>query len=65
MVDRNAALMVKDEMVKARLFDQIISLAKNEAKQNELAQNISAFAVKDADVKIAGSILKIIGAIKV
>jgi len=65
LVDRNAALMVKDEMVKARLFDQIISLAKNEAKQNELAQNISAFAVKDADVKIAGSILKIIGAIKV
>ena len=65
LVDRNAALMVKDEMVKARLFDQIISLAKNEAKQNELAQNISAFAVKDADVKIAGSILKTIAAIKV
>jgi UDP-N-acetylglucosamine--N-acetylmuramyl-(pentapeptide) pyrophosphoryl-undecaprenol N-acetylglucosamine transferase len=65
LVDRNAALMVKDEMVKARLFDQIISLAKNEAKQNELAQNISAFAVKDADVKIAGSILKTIASIKV
>ena len=37
---------------------------KDEAKQNELAQNIAVFAVKDADIKIAGSILKTIGAIK-
>ena len=49
--------MVKDEMVKARLFDEIISLAKDEVKQNELAQNIAAFAVKDADENIATSIL--------
>jgi len=64
LVDRNAALMVKDEMVQARLFDEMISLAKDEAKQNELAQNIAAFAVEDADVKIAGSILKTIEVIK-
>jgi len=58
LVDRNAALMVKDDMVNARLFTEITSLAKDEGKQKQLANNIAAFAVKDADEKIASSILK-------
>jgi UDP-N-acetylglucosamine--N-acetylmuramyl-(pentapeptide) pyrophosphoryl-undecaprenol N-acetylglucosamine transferase len=57
LVERNAALMVKDEMVNARLFTEITSLAKDEVKQKELANNIAAFAVKDADKKIAGEIM--------
>ena len=57
LVDRNAALMVKDDMVNARLFSQITSLAKDKEKQKELANNIAAYAVKDADKKIASSIL--------
>ena len=61
MVDRNAALMVKDEMVNARLFTEITSLAKDESKQKELANNIAAFAVKDAAKKVAEEILKSIG----
>lgn len=62
LVERNAALMVKDEMVKARLFDEIISLAKDEAKQKDLANNIAGFAVRDADKKIATSILETLNA---
>ncbi len=58
LVNKNAALMVKDEMVNARLFTEIISLAKDESKQKELSNNIAAFAVKDADKKIAEEILK-------
>ncbi len=58
LVERDAALMVKDEMVKARLFSEIVSLAKDELKQKELKDNISAFAVKNADKKIAEEILK-------
>ena len=58
LVDRNAALMVKDDMVNARLFTEITSLAKDEGKQKQLANNIAVFAVKDADEKIASSILK-------
>jgi len=61
LVDRHAALMIKDEMVNARLFTEITSLAKDEAKQNELKKNIAAFAIKDADKKIAEEILKSIG----
>ncbi len=57
LVERDAALMVKDEMVNARLFTEITSLAKDESKQKILANNIAAFAVKDADRKIAGEIL--------
>lgn len=57
LVDRNAALMIKDEMVKSRLFSEITSLAKDKNKQQELANNIAAFAVKDAAIKIAGEIL--------
>jgi UDP-N-acetylglucosamine--N-acetylmuramyl-(pentapeptide) pyrophosphoryl-undecaprenol N-acetylglucosamine transferase len=61
LVERNAALMIKDEMVNARLFSAITSLAKDENKQNELSNNIAAFAVKNADKKIAEEILKNIG----
>jgi UDP-N-acetylglucosamine--N-acetylmuramyl-(pentapeptide) pyrophosphoryl-undecaprenol N-acetylglucosamine transferase len=61
LVERNAALMVKDEMVNARLFTEITSLAKDEEKQKKLSNNIAAFAVKDADKKIAEEILKSIG----
>ncbi len=58
LVERDAAIMIKDEMVSARLFSEITSLAKDESKQKKLENNIAAFAVKDADKKIAEEILK-------
>ncbi len=58
LVDRHAALMVKDDMVKARLFTEITGLAKDESKKKQLADSIAAFAVKDADKKIAEEILR-------
>jgi UDP-N-acetylglucosamine--N-acetylmuramyl-(pentapeptide) pyrophosphoryl-undecaprenol N-acetylglucosamine transferase len=61
LVERDAALIVKDDMVKARLFNEITSLAKDEEKQQTLSNNIAVFAVKDADKKIAVEILKSIG----
>ena len=61
LVERDAAIMVKDEMVKARLFAEITSLAKDKIKQEKLSNNISAFAIKNADKKIAEEILKSIG----
>ncbi|MEO8712288.1 MAG: glycosyltransferase, partial [Parafilimonas sp.] len=61
LVERKAALMVKDEMVNTRLFTEITSLAKDQSKQKELSNNIAAFAVKDAAKKIAEEILKSIG----
>lgn len=60
LVNRHAAVMVKDDRVQTKLFDEIISLANDEARQQQLATNISTLAVKDADVKIATAILRLI-----
>jgi UDP-N-acetylglucosamine--N-acetylmuramyl-(pentapeptide) pyrophosphoryl-undecaprenol N-acetylglucosamine transferase len=60
LVERDAAIMVKDEMVKARLFNEITSLAKDKIKQKKLSDNIAAFAVKNADKKIAEEILRLL-----
>lgn len=58
LVERDAAIMVRDEMVNARLFSEITSLAKDKIKQQKLSNNISAFAVKNADKKIAEEIIR-------
>jgi UDP-N-acetylglucosamine--N-acetylmuramyl-(pentapeptide) pyrophosphoryl-undecaprenol N-acetylglucosamine transferase len=60
LVKRNAALMVKDNEALDKVVPMIIELAKDDAKQQELRANISAFAILDADKKIAEQVLKII-----
>ncbi len=62
LVDRNAAMMVKDSEALEKLVTTITALAKDEQKQNELKQNISKLAVTDADEVVAREILKIVGA---
>lgn len=57
LVDKDAAMMVKDSDAQARLFGAITDLAFNEAKQEKFKKNISAFAVRDADVRIAEEIV--------
>lgn len=57
LVDKDAALMVKDEEAPAKLFGAITSLALNEEKQEKFRTNISALAVRDADEKIAAAIV--------
>lgn len=60
LVHQNAALMVKDNEAKEKLVSMVISLAKDEPRQNELKNNIGKLAVTDADKKIAEEILKLI-----
>lgn len=57
LVDKEAAMLVKDIDAQARLFGAITDLAFNEAKQEKFKKNISAFAVRDADIRIAEEIL--------
>jgi UDP-N-acetylglucosamine--N-acetylmuramyl-(pentapeptide) pyrophosphoryl-undecaprenol N-acetylglucosamine transferase len=59
LVKGNAALIVKDSEVQEKLIQEILALAKNEAKRNELKTNISALAIDDADEKIADEIFRI------
>ncbi|GAC1440024.1 MAG: undecaprenyldiphospho-muramoylpentapeptide beta-N-acetylglucosaminyltransferase [Sediminibacterium sp.] len=58
LVDKHAALMVRDEEVQGKLFPAMVALAKNEEQQQQLHHNIKAFAVKYADELIAAEILK-------
>ena len=60
LVDRNAALMVKDSEVDQQLSKTVLELAKNADLQYSLHRNIIVFAVLNADEIIANEILKFI-----
>jgi UDP-N-acetylglucosamine--N-acetylmuramyl-(pentapeptide) pyrophosphoryl-undecaprenol N-acetylglucosamine transferase len=60
LVQKGAALMVKDSEAKEKVVSTIIALANDEQKQTELRNNIAALAVTDADKRIADEILKTI-----
>ncbi|HVX49139.1 MAG TPA: undecaprenyldiphospho-muramoylpentapeptide beta-N-acetylglucosaminyltransferase [Chitinophagaceae bacterium] len=57
LVDKEAAMMISDSDAPAKLFGAITELVFNTAKQDKFKKNISALAVKDADVRIAKEIL--------
>jgi len=61
LVEKNAALMVKDNEAINQLVPTIIELSKNDRKQNELKENIGKYAVVNADDHISREILKSIG----
>jgi len=58
LVDRNAALMIKDSEAADKLVSTVIALAKDEAKQNALRTNIAPLAITNADEVVAREILK-------
>jgi UDP-N-acetylglucosamine--N-acetylmuramyl-(pentapeptide) pyrophosphoryl-undecaprenol N-acetylglucosamine transferase len=58
LVQKGAALMVKDSEAKEKVVSTIIALAADEQKQAELKKNISDMGVTDADRRIAEEILK-------
>ena len=60
LVDKNAALMIKDNEALDKAVPMIIELSGNENKQNELRRNIGMFAITDADKRIAEEVLKLI-----
>src|SRR6187549_2515110 len=60
LVNKQAALIVKDSEAKEKLVPMIIELAKDDAKQSELRRHITELAIKDADERIAEEILKIL-----
>ena len=60
LVDKGAALMVKDNEAKEKLINTVLSLMNDEAMQQLLQTNIAKLGVTDADERIANEILKII-----
>ena len=61
LVQKNAAVMVKDGEAKEKVVPIIIGLSKNEQRQNELKENIKRLAIKNADEMIAEQIINSIG----
>ncbi|HEY6061988.1 MAG TPA: undecaprenyldiphospho-muramoylpentapeptide beta-N-acetylglucosaminyltransferase [Chitinophagaceae bacterium] len=58
LVNKNAALMVKDNEAMQKLVFMTIELSKDKGRMDELKKNISALAIKNADLKIAEEVLK-------
>ncbi len=60
LVNKNAALMVRDSEAIQKLVFMTIELSKDESKQEELKKNMAALAITDADAVIAQEVLKVI-----
>jgi len=58
LVNKHAALMIKDADAAQELMPALLKLVKNEAEENELRQNISRLGIGNADDIIAEQILK-------
>jgi UDP-N-acetylglucosamine--N-acetylmuramyl-(pentapeptide) pyrophosphoryl-undecaprenol N-acetylglucosamine transferase len=58
LVDRQAAILIKDSEAKEKLVNTIVDLSKNEQLQKWLSANIAALAIKNADEVIATEVLK-------
>ncbi|MEI9807799.1 MAG: undecaprenyldiphospho-muramoylpentapeptide beta-N-acetylglucosaminyltransferase [Bacteroidota bacterium] len=58
LVNKNAALMVKDNEALDKVVPKIIELAGNDIKQAELKRNIGLLAITNADKRIAEEIIK-------
>jgi UDP-N-acetylglucosamine--N-acetylmuramyl-(pentapeptide) pyrophosphoryl-undecaprenol N-acetylglucosamine transferase len=58
LVDREAAMIVKDNEAGTKLFSAITTLAKDKELQEKFKRNIAKYAITDADERIAEEILK-------
>lgn len=58
LVNKNAALVIKDSEASEKLVTAIIGLARDITKQEELKKNIGALAITNADERIADEIIK-------
>ncbi len=61
LVDKSAALMVKDSEAEEKLVPLVIGLAKDADKQEALRKNIATMAVTNADEVVAEAIWKTLG----
>jgi UDP-N-acetylglucosamine--N-acetylmuramyl-(pentapeptide) pyrophosphoryl-undecaprenol N-acetylglucosamine transferase len=60
LVQKNAAIIVKDCEAIEKIVPMIIELANDEKRQDELRKNISQLAITNADEKIADEIINIL-----
>jgi len=59
LVNKSAALMIKNDNAPADLVKTLKELLHNEPKQKEMSANILKEAIKDADIRIAKKVIEI------
>jgi len=64
LVNRGAAIVVKDSEVKNELSNKIKELLRDDEVQKKMSGNIAAMAIRDADERIAKQIIQIAGSNK-
>jgi UDP-N-acetylglucosamine--N-acetylmuramyl-(pentapeptide) pyrophosphoryl-undecaprenol N-acetylglucosamine transferase len=60
LVEREAALLIKDSDARNTLVDECLGLLKNEARQIQLKNNITTFAMPDAAERIVNEVLRLL-----
>ncbi|MCH5714711.1 UDP-N-acetylglucosamine--N-acetylmuramyl-(pentapeptide) pyrophosphoryl-undecaprenol N-acetylglucosamine transferase [Niabella hibiscisoli] len=60
LVNKSAALMVKDVDAKNNVVKMAVALAADEVKRKEMSDNLSRLAITDAAERVAGEILNTI-----
>lgn len=60
LVEREAAILVKDSEARRVLVDECLKLLQNEARQIQLKNNITSFAMPDAAERIVNEVLRLI-----
>ncbi len=58
---KNAAILVRDEKAVKQLVDEAIKLIRDKKERESLSENIKKMADRDADMRIAGEVLKLAG----
>jgi UDP-N-acetylglucosamine--N-acetylmuramyl-(pentapeptide) pyrophosphoryl-undecaprenol N-acetylglucosamine transferase len=60
LASKGAAVLVKDSEAGERLIEEALKLVKDTERRNKLSENISLLADRNADVRIAREVLKLI-----
>ena len=60
LVNKDAAIMLKDEQAKTELFDHVFELLTNEMRRKEMSTNIKNLAITDSADRIAKEVLKMV-----
>ncbi|HXU28444.1 MAG TPA: UDP-N-acetylglucosamine--N-acetylmuramyl-(pentapeptide) pyrophosphoryl-undecaprenol N-acetylglucosamine transferase, partial [Bacteroidia bacterium] len=61
LVNKNAAILIKDTEASGKLVNEAVKLVTDNAKQQELKQNIAKLALPNAAEIITSEVLKLVG----
>ncbi len=60
LVEKNAAILIKDNESREKLYTNIIDLLNDDKKQSQLSTNIKELALPEATTDIAKNIIKVL-----